>query len=422
VIERIRRTPAAAPPAARREGFSGRMGWVILLYFAEGFPYGVYLEVWSVYFRAHGVSLKAIGLISLLGLPWTLKPLWAPLVDRYGDRRRWIAGCLFVMAILLALHPLFDAAHPGPALWTILFLFTLASATQDIAIDGHTIAFVPKEEVGAANGIRVSAYRVAMIASGGGIVFGAGVLGWEPLWLAAAAILAGLALVVQRAPSGVAPSQRPRELFAPLVAWASRPGSVAAIAFVLLYKLGDQAITPMIKPFWIDRGLSLKEVGLVSTSLGILFTVFGALAGGFLTTRWGLLRALFILGIAQVLPNLGYAACAAFHAGRYPIYAASILESFGQGLGTACFLTFMMRLCDPRNAGTQYALISALFALTRHLSGAASGFAAEHFGYALFFAYTFLLAVPGLALIPFVGKRLAEADRLREEETAASGP
>ena len=396
------------------------MRWVALLYFAEGFPYGVYLEVWSVYFRAHGVSLKAIGLISLLGLPWTLKLLWAPLVDRYGDRRKWIAGCLLVMAALLAIHPLFDPAHPGPALWTVLFLFTLASATQDIAIDGHTIAFLQKEEVGAANGIRVSAYRVAMIASGGGIVLGAGLLGWTPLWIAGAAVLALLAPVVLRAPAALGRPTVSRGFFGPLLEWASRPGSAAAIAFVLLYKLGDQVITAMIKPFWVDRGLTLAEIGLVSTSLGVVFTVLGALAGGFLTTRWGLLRSLFILGIAQVLPNLGYAACAAFQASHPAIYAASILESFGQGLGTACFLTFMMRLCDRQHAATQYALISALFALSRHIAGAASGFAAARFGYALFFTYTFFLAAPGLALIPFLKRRLDEADRIREEEEAAS--
>jgi PAT family beta-lactamase induction signal transducer AmpG len=419
-------TPLVTEPAAktqvRNPGTALRMRWVVLLYFAEGFPYGVYLEVWSVYFRAHGVSLKAIGLISLLGLPWTIKFLWAPLVDRYGDRRKWIAGCLVVMGVLLAIHPLFDPAHPGIPLWTVLFLFTLASATQDIAIDAHTIAFVPKEEVGTANGIRVSAYRVAMIASGGGIVFGAGKLGWTSLWVAAGALLVLLAVVILRAPAATVAPARERNFLKPLVDWASRPGSAAAIAFLLLYKLGDQAITPMIKPFWVDRGLSLAEIGLVSTSAGIAFTVLGALVGGWLTSRWGLLRALFVLGIAQVLPNLGYGAVAALQAGRYAIYSVSVLESFGQGLGTACFLTFMMRLCDRRHAATQYALISALFALTRHISGAASGFAAARFGYALFFAYTFLLAAPGLALIPFLKTRLAEADRTREEEDTSRSP
>ncbi len=401
---------AAAVPAAppRAPGFARRMRWVAVLYFAEGFPYGVFLEVWSVYFRVHGVSLKEIGLMALLGMPWTVKFLWAPLVDRYGDRRWWIAGCLLVMAVLLAIHPLFDPSRPTAGFWAVLFLFTLASATQDIAIDAHTIAFLEKEEVGAANGIRVSAYRVAMIASGGGIVLGAGVLGWTPLWIAAGVLLASLVPVVLRSPAAQVPVQERRRFFRPLFEWLARTGSIPALLFILLYKLGDQAITPMIKPFWVDRGLTLAEIGLVSTTLGIVFTILGALLGGFLTTKWGLIRALFVLGIAQVVPNLGYSICAALKAGHVAIYGASIAESFGQGLGTAAFLTLLMRLCDKEHAATQYALLSALFALTRHVSGAASGFAAHRFGYAAFFAYTFLLAIPGLALIPFLRRRLGE--------------
>ena len=128
--------------------------------------------------------------------------------------------------------------------------------------------------------------------------------------------------------------------------------------------------------------------------------------------------------VSRLLQGFTMTTVAALQAGSYAIYAVSVLESFGQGLGTACFLTFMMRLCDRRHAATQYALISALFALTRHLSGAASGFAAQRFGYALFFAYTFLLAAPGLALIPLLKTRLAEADRTREleEESGSSVP
>jgi PAT family beta-lactamase induction signal transducer AmpG len=399
-----------APSTQREPGFARRMRWVTVLYFAEGFPYGVFREVWSVYFRTAGVSLKEIGLMDLLGLPWAIKPLWAPLVDRYGDRRHWIASCLLGMAVLLAIHPLFDASSLSVGFWLVLLLFTLASATQDIAIDAHTIAFLPKEEVGAANGIRVSAYRVAMIASGGGIVLAAEFFGWPAMWVAAGLILGVLALIVLRAPAADLRVEEKKLFFAPLLKWIARPGSIPALLFVLLYKLGDQAITPMIKPFWVDRHLTLKEIGLISTTLGIVFTILGALLGGFLTTKWGLLKALFVLGIAQVLPNLGYAACAALNAGRPAIYAASILESFGQGLGTAAMLTMMMRLCDKEHAATEYALISALFSLTRHISGAVSGFAATRFGYATFFAYTFLLAIPGLALIPFLRKRLEITD------------
>ena len=211
------------------------MRWVTILYFAEGFPYGVFREVWSVYFRAAGVSLKEIGLMDLLGLPWTIKFLWAPLVDRYGDRRKWIAGCLVVMGALMAIHPVFDASHPGLAFWTVLLLFTFASATQDIAIDAHTIAFLPKEEVGAANGIRVSAYRVAMIASGGGIVLAAGFFGWPAVWVAGGVVLALLAPVILRAPAAALRVEEKRLFFRPLIDWLRRPGSVPALLFVLLY-------------------------------------------------------------------------------------------------------------------------------------------------------------------------------------------
>jgi MFS transporter, PAT family, beta-lactamase induction signal transducer AmpG len=395
--------------SARVPGFARRMRWVAILYFAEGFPYGVFLDVWPVYFRVHGVSLKEIGLLSLLGMPWTLKPIWAPLVDRFGDRRVWIASCLVLLAVLLAVHPAFDASRPSLLLWGVLLLFTLASATQDIAIDAHTISFLERDEEGAANGIRVSAYRVALIASGGGIVLCAGLFGWAPLWLAAGVLLAALVPVVLRAPAAeLRPAER-RRFFQPLAAWVARPGSIAALAFILLYKLGDQASAFMIKPFWVDRGLSLKEIGLISTTLGVVFSVFGALLGGFLTSRWGLLKGLFVFGVFQILPNLGYAACAAFHLGRPAIYASSVAESFGQGLGTAAFLSLLMRLCDREHAATQYALLSSIFALSRHIVGAAGGWAAHAFGYAAFFAYTFLLGLPGLALIPLLRRRIEAA-------------
>ena len=274
----------------RAPGFASRMRWVTALYFAEGFPYGVFREVWSVYFRSAGVSLKEIGLMDLLGLPWAIKPLWAPLVDRYGDRRKWIAACLLLMAVLLAVHPLFDASRLSAAFWIVLLLFTFASATQDIAIDAHTIAILPKEEVGAANGIRVAAYRVAIIASGGGIVLAAGYFGWRAMWVASGVVMLLLVPVILRAPAAQLRTEERKRFFGPLLEWIARPGSIPALFFVLLYKLGDQAITPMIKPFWVDRGLTLQEIGLISTTLGIVFTVLGALLGGFLTTKWGLLK------------------------------------------------------------------------------------------------------------------------------------
>ena len=403
---------AAAPaPAARAPGFARRMRWVAILYVAQGFPAGVFRKVWPVYFRDHGVSLTEIGLISLLGLPYTLKPLWAPIVDRYGDRRHWIAACLVLMAILLALHPLFDPAQPGIALWAVLLFFTICSATQDIAIDAHTIGFLERGEEGAANGIRVSTWRAAYIVSGGLLLALADRTGWPPTFLIGGAILLGLAPVILRAPRAELVASERKRFFRPFVEWLAKPGSLPTLAFILLYKLGDQAISPMLETFWRDRGLTLSEIGLISNTLGVAATIAGALLGGFLTTKWGLVRSLVVMGIFQVLSNLVYTVVAFSEGPRGSIYAAGMFESFTQGLGTAAFLGLLMRLCDKEHAGTQYALLSALFALTRDLSGSVSGWATDRLGYANFFLYTAALSLPAFTLLPWVRRRIEAVEK-----------
>ncbi|MDG2308781.1 MAG: MFS transporter [Candidatus Binatia bacterium] len=380
-----------------------KLWWVSVLYFAEGFPFGIAIDNLPVYFRVHGVSLADIGLMSLLGAPWTLKVFWAPLVDRYGERRHWIAASLASMAALLAVLPLLDPATPGFWTWGLLLLFTTASATQDIAIDAYTIGLLAPGEEGVANGVRVSAYRVALVASGGGLVIFAGTAGWPAVfWLASGLLLTMAVAAWFTPPVVVAAKGEPREWLAPLRDWLARPGAVAVLGFVLIYKLGDAAMAPMVKPFWLDRGLSVEEIGLVSTSIGVFASLAGAMLGGVYTSRAGMYRALWVLGFAQAASNLGYASVAAADGGRYAIYAASLLESFTGGLGTAAFLSFLMHICDKRQAATEYALLSALFGFTRSVAGGVSGFAAARLGYAEFFAVTFLLAMPAYALLPWV--------------------
>jgi PAT family beta-lactamase induction signal transducer AmpG len=376
--------------------------WVAILYFAEGFPFGIVIDNLPVYFRLHGVSREDIGLMSLLGLPWTLKVLWAPLVDRLGHTRRWIAAALLAMCVLVAALPVFDASAPSRALWALLFALTVASATQDIAIDAYTIGLVDPGEEGVANGIRVSAYRAALIVAGGGLVAIAGYAGWPAVFATAAGVFGLLAAVASRAPSiTVEAGPRPRWLPS-FRAWLSRPGAAWVFLFVLTYKLGDASMGPMVKPFWVDRGLSVAEIGLISTTLGVALSVAGALCGGAFTSRVGIFPSLWMLGLAQAFSNLGYAAVAASGSGRVGIYAASALESFTGGLGTAAFLAFLMRACDKEQAATQYALLSALFGLTRSLAGAASGFGAVRLGYASYFVFTFFLSFPAYLLLPWV--------------------
>jgi PAT family beta-lactamase induction signal transducer AmpG len=346
--------------------------WISILYFAEGLPFGIAYDVWPVYFRVHGVSLREIGLMSLLSLPWTWKMLWAPLVDRYGMRQHWITAALLVLGgTTIAIIPQ-DAAHPSWALWALLLLFTTASATQDIAVDAYAVDIAGPGETGSINGTRVTA---------------------------------ALAFASPRIPLEAKERSNP---IAPVMSWLLRWEMVPVLLFVPLFKLGDSTLGRMVKPFWVDRGYSLAEIGLVSVTLGVVFTIIGALAGGAFVTRFGIFRALLWLGIAQSAVNFGYVAVATLPLPREAIYVASLLESFGQGLGTAAFLSFLMNLCDREHAATQYAVLSALFALTRDVAGAFTGIGVEKLGYPTYFTFTILLALPGLALLPLVKGRIRE--------------
>lgn len=390
-----------------------KLAWISVLYFAEGLPFGLAYDVWPIYFRAHGVSLKEIGLMSLLSLPWTWKILWAPLVDRFGYRQLWITPALAVLGVASIALVSQDAANPSWLLWGALLLFTTASATQDIAIDAYAVDIATPQESGAINGVRVSAARVAMLAGGGGVVTLSGFVGWMPMWIAVAVIFILLSIAAFASPRIATTKGGHKEslggFFQQLVHWLLRPEMIPVAVFILVFKLGDSTLGRMVKPFWLDRGYAEWEIGLISISLGVVLTIAGALTGGWFTTRYGIFRGLLWMGLSQAVSNLGYVAVATFDLPRESIYVASIIESFTQGLGTAAFMSFLMNLCDKERAATQYALLSALFALARDVVGAFSGIGVEQLGYATYFAVTTLMAVPGLALLPLVKPRIRES-------------
>ncbi len=391
--------------------------WIAVLYFAEGLPFGIAYDVWPVFFRVHGVSLREIGLMSLLSLPWTWKLVWAPLVDRWGCRQHWVTACLAVLgATTLAIVPQ-DASAPSFMMWSLLLLFTTASATQDIAIDAYAVDVATPKTVGSINGTRVSAARVALMVGGGGVIFLADYVGWNSLWVALAVVFFVLAVAAWLSPRVPLEASERRHVVAPVLRWLLRWEMVPVLAFVLLFKVGDSTLGRMVKPFWVDQGYSLKEIGLISVSLGTVLTILGALAGGWLTNRIGIFRSLLWLGLAQLVSNLGYVLVAAVELPRESIYVASIIESFTQGLGTAAFLSFLMILCDREHAATQYAILSALFALTRDVAGAFTGIGVESLGYAAFFALTTALAVPALALLPLIRPRIREGGEVSPIES-----
>jgi len=462
--------------------------WVGVLYFAQGFPAGVFYEILPVHLRSAGSSLTDIGFLSLLGLAWTLKFLWAPAITHYRRHRRW----MFVMDALMALQMAFFAAAAGVGewVWIAVGMFTIFSATNDIAIDGYTIEMLNKDEMGFANGLRIGFYRVGLLSTGV-LLMMQGQLGWSGVYLGAAILLLAAGYACLQAPkekdyeppdgmtlkeevrailaspfafsavvlfllgtlwmanktakwsetypdfwliaSGVAAaliifdllakvlrakedskavdlSQGP--MFGALLDMMKRPGMLLVLFFILTFKLADTSMGFMVKPFWVDAGFTPAQIGLVSVNIGIGLSVLGGLTGGWITDRIGIFHALWSLGLAQAVSNLGYAWVASVlpvgptalpDGGQQIImYAASGLESFTQGLGTAAFLAFLMAIVNKRRSATEYALLSAIFILSRSVAGWAGGYGAEAMGYADYFLLTFFLAFPAYLLLPWV--------------------
>ena len=375
---------------------------VSVLYFAEGFPFGLIEQTFPVYFRLHGMSLVNMGLLSLLTLPYALKVFWSPAVDFLGTRRKWIATSQFVMAALMVLLIPLDPADPAFLLWACLGALAIMSATQDIAIDAYSIELLKPSEMGIANGFRQAAYRVALLVAGGLFVAMGGWIGWRITYLATASVLALCALISMRLPP--VEVERPQfsvaTLVAPVKDFITRPGVIQVVAFILLYKLGDMSMGPMVRPFWLEAGLSAQEIGLITGTLGILASAAGGLAGGLFMVRFGIFHGLWFLGLWQSVSNLTYVWVAANPGlGHWAIFAASATESFCGGLGTAAFLAFLMSICKKEFSATEYALLSSLFRIPGIVVGAASGWATDYMGYSHYFLLTFFLSLPAFCFI-----------------------
>jgi len=385
-LERPSRTQLAAIAAA--------------LYFSEGLPYGIVKEFVPMALRFRGVDLTSIGLLNTVGIAWTLKFLWSPLVDELGMYRRWIAGA--VVGIAIALIGMSVSLIPSTFFYTFVAMLALASATQDIAVDAFTIRATPEQLLGPINSVRVTAYRIALT-SPGILALVAQRLGWDMAFRIAAGVAIAIFALALTLPDdrGTVRKERPN-FIAALKHWLLRPQAGLLLALAFTFRLCEFAIVPMIKPYWVDRGYTPAEIGTITSIVGVIVSIAAAIIGGFIVARLGIIPSLLWLGAAQCLSNIGYALVATFNAGRWAIYAAAIGENIGYGLGTAAFLAFLMSICDRDRAATEYALLSAAFGLTGTIMASASGWLAKHGGYPFYFWLTVLLGIPPLFLVPLI--------------------
>jgi PAT family beta-lactamase induction signal transducer AmpG len=392
---------------------------ILLLGFSSGLPLALTGQTLQAWLTVEGVDLATIGLLTLVGIPYTWKFLWAPLLDRFvppllGRRRGWLVITQLALAAGIAAMAFCSPRAEVGALAALAVFVAFASASQDIVFDAYRTDIATAEQRGLAAALTVIGYRLAMLTSGAlALVLVAGTaaapgLSWKATYLLMAALMAACVLVTLwgREPELIAPPPRTLEeaVLAPLREFFSRPGAVTLLALIVLYKLGDAFAGALTTAFLLrGAGFGLDDVAYVNKVMGLAATIVGALAGGALMIRLGLYRALMAFGILQAVSNLTFMWLAL--AGKsYPVMVLAVgFENFSGGMGTAAFVALLMALCDHRFTATQYALLSALASVGRVYVGPAAGFATDprYLGldWASFFFLTFAVALPGLALL-----------------------
>ncbi len=358
--------------------------------------------------KDEGVDLAMIGMMSLVGLPYTVKFLWAPFLDRYipaflGRRRGWLLSAQILLVLSIAG---LGFTEPGRNPLYVIFaaiLVTFFSATQDIIVDAFRRESLPDEELGLGSSLYINGYRVGMLlASGGGLIM-ADALSYRVVYLIMAACLVPCILATILSPepeiSAGTPKTIKEAVIEPLIEYFSRKGAIWILAFIVLYKIGDTMASAMTIPFYIDIGFSKTEIGAVVKLFGFWATIAGSLAGGFAMLYIGINRSLWIFGFFQALSTAGFAFLA--HTG-YSVPALSgviAFENFSSGMGTAAFTAFMASITNKKFTATQYALLSSLMGVPRVLASAPTGFLAGNTGWEFFFIACTLIAIPGMLLL-----------------------
>ena len=380
----------------------------LIMGFACGLPLLLTITVLQAWMKEQGVDLTVIGMMALVGLPYTLKFLWAPFLDRFtlpflGRRKGWLL--IAQIALLLAIAGL-GLTQPGKDPWMVAFvafLVTFFSASQDIVVDAYRREDLADEELGLGSSFYIYGYRVGMLlASGGGLILADHIPFSLVYVIMAACMLPGiLTTFLAREPALVAgtPQTIKEAVFAPLEDYFSRNGALYILAFILLYKIGDTMASAMTIPFYLDMGFSKTEIGTVVKLFGFWATIAGSLIGGTIMLRMGVIRSLWYFGFLQAVSTAGFAVLA--HIGHsVPVLSAVIaFENLSSGMGTAAYVAFMASITNKRFTATQYALLSSLMGVPRVLAAAPTGFLAKSIGWEAFFIACTLIAIPGMILL-----------------------
>ncbi len=398
-----------------------RIGIMLFLGFSSGLPLALSGGTLQAWLADSEVDIRVIGLFGLVGLPYVLKFLWAPLMDRFvppwlGRRRGWMALSQISMMVLLALMASQMQSDVGWMLAITALMIAFMSATQDISVDAYRADTLRVTERGMGAAVSVAGYRIAMLISGGLALVLADQIGWTTTYLIMAALMSIGLLSSLFGPEAELEQQPPATLqqavIEPFTEFMSRNNALLILTMIILYKLGDAFAGTLTTAFLIKGpGYSLTDIGVINKTTGLIATLLGGLWGGVLMFKFGLYRSLMLFGIFQAVTNLGFMLLSVSGKSYLGLILVIGAENLAGGMGTAAFVALLISLCHHRYTATQFALLSSLAAIGRVFVGPAAGFMVASAGWTWFFLMTFFVALPGLGLLWYLRGSIDALDK-----------
>lgn len=403
---------------------------ILFLGFSSGLPFFLTNRTLQAWMTLESVDLTTIGLFSLVTLPYSLKFLWAPLIDRYvppflGRRRGWLV--ITQVGLLLSIGAM-GLQDPSRTLQLLAFnavLIAFFSASQDVVFDAYRIDVLDEREMGAGAALGVLGYRVALIVTGSLAFVLADHMPWSVVYLLMAALMSVGIVAAVRAPDPVdetPPQSIAAAVVEPFLDFFRRTGGwlgILLLLFIIFYQLPDRFAQNMVTPFLLQTGFTQTEIGAIQGGIGIAATIVGVLAGGGVVAKIGLNKSVWIVAALQILSNLAYYWIALAGANEMILVAAVIIENVAGGMVTAVFVALLMSLCSKQYSATQYALLSSLMAAARDIIVAPAGRVAEMTGWPTFFLLTLFVGIPALVLLPVLVPWRGEAPRGAAEHSGA---
>ena len=409
-------------------GFQKRMVICVFIGFSSGLPLFILLNLLQAWLAKSGLDVKSLGLFALVMFPYTWKFLWAPLMDRFtpgrlGRRRGWMALTQIALFLSIGTMGMLDPMRHIMPIAILCAIVAFLSASQDISIDAYRRELLPDNEQGLGNSIHVNAYRVAGMVPGALSLILADMMSWSwVFWITAAFMIPGLLctfFVKEPEIYGTPPRNLREAVILPFQEFIIRAGwkrAVLVLSFIFTYKLGDSLATALATKFYLDLGFSMTQIGAIAKTTGFWASLAGGMIGGIWMIHLGINRALWIFGFVQAITILGFSWIAV--QGANPVMLGLVIgaEALGVGLGTAAFVAYIARETDRRYTATQFALFTSLAAIPRTFINASAGFIVAQIGWFWFFNACFLLAFPGLLLLPKVAPWFG--DRAKNDKIA----